>query len=206
MSWDLARATATYDSLLKALAEAAPSVKSLFDRIASWVPDKIAAQYGADAGITVQVLRTCRSLFEAIIQKVGAAPAILSAEEGLWLKNAVSLWKALVMGVDLQSKDPDLEVGVAPAVVVLGVGVSVTVAGLCFAIVVKDVAIVLRDWLSYLNRELAARTEAMRTGRTLPPSTAPGAGMGAGVGAGAVVGLGAVAATLGVVWWLNQKK
>ena len=167
------------------------------------MPERLAAQYGADAGVTVQVLRTCRSLAETIVKKVGANPSILSMAESAWLRDAVGLWKALVLGLDLQSADPALEVGAAP-VVVLGVGVTVTIGGLCFAIIVKDVAIVLRDWLAYLNRELAARTEAMRTGRELPASTAPGAG-GAGVGMGAALGVGAVATLLGAVWWFNRK-
>jgi hypothetical protein len=118
------------------------------------------------------------------------------------LGDAVTLWKTLVLGLDLQAEDPALE-GALP--VVLAVGVTVTIAGLCFAVVAKDIAITLRDWLAFLNNELEARKEAMRAGKTLQGTTAPESPTGSD-GSGWVVAALGLAAVGGTIWFLNQKK
>ena len=203
MAWDLTRARGATSTVLEFLQKyAGDSVRALLDKVAEWAPERVLARYGAEADITVQVLRTCKTQIDNILGKIQAQPTLVTPDELAWLGDAVTLWKTLVIGLDLQAEDPSLE-GALP--VVLAVGVTVTIAGLCFAVVAKDIAITLRDWLAFLNNELEARKEAMRTGKTLQGTTAPESPTG-GDGSGWVVAALGLAAVGGTIWFLNQKK
>ena len=203
MPWDLAKARSAHSSVLEFLERhAGESIHALLDRVADWDPDRVLARYGSEADVTVQVLRTSRTVLESILAKVQQNPRLATPDELRWLGDAASLWRALVLGLDLQATDPSLE-GALP--IVLGVGVTVTIAGLCFAVVAKDIAITLRDWLAFLNNELEARKEAMRTGKTLQGSTAPESPTG-GDGSMWLVGLAALVGVGGTIWFLNHKK
>lgn len=64
------------------------------------------------------------------------------------------------------------EVGVAPVVIVVG-AIAVTVVGVAWAIAATSCAENLREQTAIAERELDARVEASREGRTLQPTTLP---------------------------------
>lgn len=65
-------------------------------------------------------------------------------------------------------------VGAAPVMVgVVVAGVVVGVAGIAWAVAAYQYAVNLREHTGLLEKELAARVEASRSGRPLPPSSIP---------------------------------
>ncbi len=66
---------------------------------------------------------------------------------------------------------PAPDVGVAPAVVAAGLVVGA--AGIAWSVAAYQYAVNLREQTALAEKELAARVEAQRQGRTLQPSTVP---------------------------------
>ncbi len=66
---------------------------------------------------------------------------------------------------------PAPDVGVAPAVVAAGLVVGA--AGIAWSVAAYQYAVNLREQTAVAEKELAARVEASRQGRTLQPSTVP---------------------------------
>lgn len=65
-------------------------------------------------------------------------------------------------------------IGVAPIVVGLVVGgVVLTLAAIAWSVVAYEYAVNLREQTALADRDLTARIEASREGRTLPPTTLP---------------------------------
>ena len=85
-----------------------------------------------------------------------------------------SRYATLASGVYADAKPADI-VGVAPLVVggVVVAGVLISVAGVAWAVAAYQYAVNLRENTGLLEKELAARVEASRTGRTLAPSSIP---------------------------------
>jgi len=85
-----------------------------------------------------------------------------------------AMYDALVAGVATNAvavRTP--EVGVAPVVVVLVIGIlGLTAAGVAWAVASYEYAVSLRDQTAFMAKELDARVEAMRTGQLLPATTA----------------------------------
>lgn len=85
-----------------------------------------------------------------------------------------SRYATLAAGVYADAKPADT-VGVAPLVVggVVVAGVLISVAGIAWAVAAYQYAVNLREHTGLLEKELAARVEASRSGRALPPSSIP---------------------------------
>lgn len=84
-----------------------------------------------------------------------------------------SMYDALVTGISANSVAVRTEIGVAPAVVVLVIGIiGLTVAGVAWAVASYEYAVSLRDQTAFMVKELDARVESMRSGQQLPATTA----------------------------------
>jgi len=102
----------------------------------------------------------------------------------------------LASGIYADARPATAEVGFAPLLVVAGVALGV--AAIAWAVAANQYAKNLREQTALADRELSARVEASREGRTLPPSTLPEApkkknGVGWLLVGGLVVAAGAVA-------------
>lgn len=99
-------------------------------------------------------------------------------------------------------------VGVAPALLVGGL--AVTAVGVAWAIAAYEYAVNLQGQTELAERELAARVDASREGRLLPPSTLPPAppnplAASSSVGLWLLGGLAALAGALSIPVLLNRK-
>ncbi len=93
-----------------------------------------------------------------------------------------AMYDALVAGVASNAVAVKTEIGVAPAAVVLVIGIiGLTVAGVAWAVASYEYAVSLRDQTDFMAKELDARVESMRSGAQLPATTAlpPSAPVGA---------------------------
>ncbi len=77
----------------------------------------------------------------------------------------------LAAGIYADARPASAEVGVAPLLVVAGVVLGV--AAVAWAVAANQYAKNLREQTALADRELSARVEASREGRTLQPSTLP---------------------------------
>lgn len=116
---------------------------------------------------------------------------------------------ALAEGIKVNSTDmAKREVGFAPAVVIVVGFVGLSLAGVAWAVWGYQEAKALRDRTQLERDELAARDAASREGRTLPDSTLPPAPGGSsdekGGGGMVALGLGALAAAGGALWWFTR--
>ncbi len=88
----------------------------------------------------------------------------------------------LAAGIYAEAKPASTQVGVAPVLVVAGVVLSV--AAIAWAVAANQYAKNLREQTALADRELTARVEASREGRTLQPTTLPEPDKGKGGGLG----------------------
>ena len=104
----------------------------------------------------------------------------------------------LAAGIYADAQPASTQVGVAPVLVVAGVVLGV--AAIAWAVAAHQYAKNLREQTALADRELTARVEASRQGRTLQPSTLPkpedknGAGLGWALVGALVLAAGAAAA------------
>ena len=80
-------------------------------------------------------------------------------------------WTDLAAGFYADATPTDDAVGIAPALVVLGLVVGV--AAIAWAVAAYEYTVNLREQTALSDRELTARVEAAREGRLLPPTTLP---------------------------------
>lgn len=114
----------------------------------------------------------------------------------------------LAAGLYADARPAQTEVGVAPiAVGVVVGGVVIGVAGIAWSVAAYEYAVNLREQTALAERELTARVEASREGRTLQPSTVPfqGDGDASKVGWLLVGGLALAAGAIAVPIFLKKK-
>ena len=112
----------------------------------------------------------------------------------------------LAAGLYADAKPAQTEIGVAPVVVGVVVGgVVIGVAGIAWSIAAYEYAVNLREQTALAERELDARVEASREGRTLQPSTVPPQDTGGGVGWLLVGGLALAAGAVAVPYFIKKR-
>ena len=113
----------------------------------------------------------------------------------------------LAAGLYADAKPAQTEVGAAPIVVGVVVGgVVIGVAGIAWSIAAYEYAVNLREQTALAERELDARVEASREGRTLQPSTVPPQTSGGGnLGWLLIGGLTLAAGAVAVPMFLKKK-
>ena len=113
----------------------------------------------------------------------------------------------LAAGLYADAQPAQTEVGAAPIVVGVVVGgVVIGVAGIAWSIAAYEYAVNLRERTALAERELDARVEASREGRTLQPSTVPPHSSGGGnLGWLLIGGLTLAAGAVAVPMFLKKK-
>ena len=139
-----------------------------------------------------------RSALDSVRAKLPSPP--VSAEDQATLATYQALeqrYHDLAAGLYADAHPAQEEVGIAPLVVA---GLVIGAAGIAWSIAAYEYAVNLREQTALADRELAARVQASREGRALPPSTvAPTATPEPSTGGGSWMLLGGLALVAGVL-------
>ena len=123
----------------------------------------------------LDALATTKANLDRIAAKLPNPPKD-KAEAGLITRYAEmkQLYDALVAGIsENATRVNPSEVGWGPVAVILVIGVvGLSIAGVAWAVAAWEYAASLRDQSGFMDRELDARVEAMRSGAQLPATTA----------------------------------
>ncbi|MFH1467825.1 MAG: hypothetical protein ABIO70_25800 [Pseudomonadota bacterium] len=118
------------------------------------------------------VMADTRARLDSMRTRVPNPPR--TAEEAQILANYVALenrWRDLAAGFWADAQPAQEGVGVAPLLIVAGVVVGV--AAIAWAVAAWEYCVNLREQTALADKELGARVDASKEGRTLPPSTLP---------------------------------
>ena len=135
-------------------------------------------------------------------------PSVTAADQAAHAKYQAleKRYHDLAAGLYADAKPAQTEIGVAPIVVGVVVGgVVIGVAGIAWSIAAYQYAVNLREQTALAKRELDARVEASREGRTLQPSTVPPQDTGGGVGWLLVGGLALAAGAVAVPYFIKKR-
>lgn len=147
-------------------------IQASYDAVYARVEEAVAAKpssFEAKVRAFLTLLRECKVNLERIAAQLPALPKNDAAKALIRrYQDMKALYDALVAGIALNATG-DLELGVVPVVVVGTVALSA--AGVAWAIAAYEYAAGLRDETALMATELEARVQAMKDGKTLPPST-----------------------------------
>jgi hypothetical protein len=132
------------------------------------------AVYGEKAKAFLAALTTSRETLDRIHAKL-PNPPVTEADRAAWLKyqELDRRYNDLAAGFYSDARPAEPATGIAPLVVVVVGAVAVGVAGTAWAVAAYEYAVNLQDQTALAERELDARVEASREGRSLQPSTLP---------------------------------
>lgn len=147
-------------------------IQASYDAVYARVEEAVAAKpssFEAKVRAFLTLLRECKVNLERIAAQLPALPKNDAAKALIRrYQDMKALYDALVAGIALNATG-DLELGTVPLVVVGTVALSA--AGVAWAIAAYEYAAGLRDETALMATELEARVQAMKDGKTLPPST-----------------------------------
>lgn len=147
-------------------------IQASYDAVYARVEEAVAAKpssFEAKVRAFLTLLRECKVNLERIAAQLPSLPKNDAAKALIRrYQDMKALYDALVAGIALNATG-ELELGTVPLVVVGTVALSA--AGVAWAIAAYEYAAGLRDETALMATELEARVQAMKDGKTLPPST-----------------------------------